>query len=176
MTRRMLEKQDSQKEAMIMSRSGTFQPVPLDNAGEDAVEIGEWHGAAQLAEDLVWKHWGNQRADRLAVHHRCVATLISQQSWSVARRYDISARRKAAADTSSSGQRTRSDIGFWRMGKRRALILFGRGLPIPMMLSRRQARDPPVSDIGISEFGNFPVSFPRQDISHGKRKADTSDD
>jgi len=99
MTRKALEKQDLRKEAMIISQSGAFQPAPLDESGEEAVEIGDWHGAALLAEELMRKHWESEREQRLIAHHRIVVTLISQQGWPVARKYDITIRRKAAADS-----------------------------------------------------------------------------
>jgi len=82
-----------------MSQSDAFQPAPLDESGEEAVEIGEWHGAASLAEELMQKHWGDERAKRLAAHHRIVTNLISQQNWPVVRKYDICVRRKAASDS-----------------------------------------------------------------------------
>ena len=83
---------------MVMSQSGTFQPAPLDGSEETTLEMGEWHGAAHLAEELVQKHWGDERGNRLKAHHRTVANLVSRHGWAVARRYDISVRRKAAHD------------------------------------------------------------------------------
>jgi len=84
---------------MIISQSGAFQPAPLDESGEETVEIGEWHGAASLAERLMRTHWGEDRATRLQAHHQIVMNLLSQQNWSVARKYDIRVRKKAASDS-----------------------------------------------------------------------------
>ena len=49
-----------------MGQNGTFQPAPLDWSEEATVEIGDWHGASQLAEELVQTHWGDDRRTRLA--------------------------------------------------------------------------------------------------------------
>ena len=81
-----------------MSQSGAFQPAPLDGSAETALEMGDWHGAAHLAEELVQKHWGDDRGSRLKAHHRTVASLVSRHGWPVARKYDITIRRKAARD------------------------------------------------------------------------------
>ena len=49
-----------------MGQNGTFQPAPLDWSEEATVEIGVWHGASRLAEELVQTHWGDDWRMRLA--------------------------------------------------------------------------------------------------------------
>ena len=98
MTRKALNKLDNRKDAMIINPDGVLQPAPLDESGEEAVDIGNWHGSAQLAEELTLKFWGSDREGRLKEHHRIVHKLMSTNGWQVARRYDFTIRKKAVTD------------------------------------------------------------------------------
>ena len=62
----MLERQDVGKDAMVMSQSGTFQLAPLDGSEETTLKMGEWYGAAHLAEELV--HTGGKGSITQQVH------------------------------------------------------------------------------------------------------------
>ena len=86
LTRRALEKPDVGKDILIMGQNGTFQQAPLDGSEEAAVEMGDWLGASQLAEELVQTHWGDDQRTRLASHHRAVVALVSRHSWPVAQK------------------------------------------------------------------------------------------
>lgn len=83
-----------------MDQSDLLQHTSDELPGEEALELDEWYGASRFASDLVPKHWGDNRAIHLVVHHTAVADLISQYDWPVARKYDINVRRKSAADRS----------------------------------------------------------------------------
>ena len=58
LTRQVLEKPDVGKDTLIIGQNGTFQLAPLGWSEEATVEIGDWHRASQLAEELVQTHWG----------------------------------------------------------------------------------------------------------------------
>lgn len=84
---------------MVVTEGGLFRSAPLDSAGEETVEISEWLGATRVAETLAQRHWGKDRAGRLATHHQLVQNISSDYNWPTARKYDITMRRRAIADS-----------------------------------------------------------------------------
>jgi hypothetical protein len=68
----------------------------LDRQNEKLILLADWLAAAQVAEDCIRKHHGNQYADALAEHHRIVQDLGRQAGWSITVEYDIQQRELAS--------------------------------------------------------------------------------
>lgn len=82
----------------FINADGGFSSAPLDRTGESEIGLADWLGAKTVAEERTRLHQGDDRADRLAVHHNLVIGLIPDQSLPVALAYDIKARELSAKD------------------------------------------------------------------------------